>query len=403
MDFLSPKEEDGYTITQIDCFKLLPLIVYCRKYENPDEQNLFRLFKFLENLTRLDNVSKAVNELVSSAIQIAKNYYDIVEILNDVTTTDGNEKISATILTNEEKRKLEILRDSDDRPEVEKLFWKTQSHKIWSGEISPLLDWSITNNQFDKNKFNEYLETFDKLFEGSYRNVKDLLRRTLLTQELNNYPIGGSLSFGWKWNSWHKIIFENSDKFKVFFDQLHEKNEEEEEYMKQLCSDYKGNSQWIDFIKFDYLLEYCKDGKRLIKRNDELQLVQRSYAKPISVSNARLLHELGAKWENSLDNRKEFCERWKFGYYQDQNYSCIAFDDYEKDIAIDINCRQGKFDVFLFRRNNKDTDKVFEDICKDDWKWKDNCWRWYKEVEFNGDYQEIINYIRNLTKLLNNF
>ena len=102
-------------------------------------------------------------------------------------------------------------------------------------------------------------------------------------------------------------------------------------------------------------------------------------------------------------NRKEFCERWKFGFYQDQNHSCIAFDNSEKDIAIDINCKQNNFNVFLFRRNNKDTDKVFEDICKDDWKWEDNCWRWYKEVEFNGDYQEIINYIRNLTKLLNNF
>ena len=410
MDFLSPKEEDGYTITQIDCFKLLPLIVYCRKYENPDDRNLLRLFKFLENLTRLDNVSKAVNELVSSVIQIAERYDDIIEILNDVTTTDGNEKISTTILTNEEKRKLEILKDSDDRPEVEELFWKAQdddkvqSHKIWSGEISPLLDWSTTNNQFDKNKFNAYLETFNKLFEGSYKNVKDLLRCTLLTQELNNYPIGGSLSFGWEWNSWHKIIFENSDKFKVFFDQLHGKNKKDiEEYMKQLCSDYKGNSQWIDFIKFDYLLKYCEGGKHLIRRNDELQLVQNSYAKPISVFNARLLHKLGADWENTVYNRKEFCEGWNFGFYQDQKHSCIAFDNSEKDIAIDINCKQNNFNVFLFRRNNKDTDKVFEDICKDDWKWKDNCWKWYKEVEFNGDYQEIINYIRNLTKLLNNF
>lgn len=410
MDFLSPKEEDGYTITQIDCFKLLPLIVYCRKYENPDDRNLLRLFKFLENLTRLDNVSKAVNELVSSVIQIARNYDDVVEILSDITNTDGEEKISATILTNEEKRKLEILRDSDNRPEVEELFWKAQdndkvqSHKIWSGEISPLLDWSITNHQFDKNKFKEYLETFDKLFVGSCEDEIDLLRRTLLTKELNNYPIDGSLSFGWSWDSWHKIIFENSDKLKVFFDQLHGKNVEDiKKYMEQLCSDYKGNSQWIDFIKFDYLLKYCKGGKRLIKRNDELQLVQRSYAKPISVFNARLLYELGADWENTVYNRKEFCERWKFGFYQDQNHSCIAFDNSEKDIAIDINCKQNNFNVFLFRHNNKDTDKVFEDICKDDWKWEDNCWRWYKEVEFNGDYQEIINYIRNLTKLLNNF
>jgi len=410
MDFLSPKEKDGYTISQIDCFTLLPLIVYCRKYENPDDKNLFRLFKFLENLTRLDNVSKAVNELVSSVIQIAENYDDIVEILNDVTTTDGNEKISTTILTNEEKRKLEILRDSDDRPDVEELFWeaqdddKVQSHKIWSGEISPLLDWSITNNQFDRNKFNAYLETFDKLFVGSCEDEIDLLRRALLTQELNNYPIGGSLSFGWKWDSWHKIIFENSDKFKVFFDQLHGKNEVDiDKYMEQLCSDYKGNSQWIDFIKFDYLLKYCEGGKRLIRRNDELQLVQRSYAKPISVFNARLLHELGADWNNTVYNRKEFCEGWNFGFYQDQNYSCIAFDNSEKDIAIDINCKQNNFNVFLFRRNKKDTDNFFEDICKDNWEWKDDSLRWYKEVEFNGDYQEIDKYIRNLTKLLNDF
>ena len=289
------------------------------------------------------------------------------------------------------------------------MFWeaqdddKVQSHKIWSGEISPLLDWSTTNNQFDKEKFNAYLETFDKLFVGSCEDEIDLLRRTLLTKELNNYPIGGSLSFGWSWNSWHKIIFENSDKFKVFFDQLHEKKEDIEEYMKQLCSDYKGNSQWIDFIKFGYLLEYCKGGKRLIKRNDELQLVQRSYAKPISVFNARLLHELGADWKNTVYNRKGIYGGWKFGFYQDQNHSCIAFDDYEKDIAIDINCRQGKFDVFLFRRNNKDTDKVFEDICKADWEWKDDSRRWYQEVEFNGDYQEIDKYIHNLTNLLNDF
>ena len=85
--FLSPKEEDFgeakvRALRQIDCFRLLPVIEYC-KINNCGWENrgTVRLYQFVNNLSGIDNVSKNVNDLVEEVVKIANKCKDVVDIL----------------------------------------------------------------------------------------------------------------------------------------------------------------------------------------------------------------------------------------------------------------------------------------------------------------------------------
>ena len=267
-DLLSPapnNETNGLKcISQINCFVLLPLIAYCTTWgiQDTQDQGLCRLYHFLQNLTRLANVSKAVNELVGEAIYIAKNYRDIVDVLND-------NKISTTILTEEEKGKLQIIKTADKkRADVEKAFWEAQEHKIWNGQIWPLIEWAGGKDSFSLDDFNKYKEVFNTVFKDGQNDNFDIVRRALLTRDLENYPgvFKGhtNLSFGWEWSDWKVLINDNTDKFKSFFDEFNGKPDPGTKAIcEKMINEYLENkstnkTKYTDFIEYPYLMSYCE-------------------------------------------------------------------------------------------------------------------------------------------------
>ena len=267
-DYLSPAVNKDVNnrnaIGQNDCFVLLPVLKYI--YENNSsiesdtnkQRNAKRIYEFFKNLIRVSNVSKDVNKLVGDTIEIInliKNG-DLVDLIDpgvDVST------ISKQILTDEEKKKLEILNHSIDREKVEDAFWKAQEHKIWSGEILPMIEWATDNTQvFDLDKFNKYAEKFAAVFDGECDANIDNARRALLTRELKGFPraFRGSTnnSFGWDWNDWQVLIHDNKDNFKLFFDKLLKGVT-----LQNMIYGYANTTdKFYRFVKYPELLDYCK-------------------------------------------------------------------------------------------------------------------------------------------------
>lgn len=311
-EYLSPKKNnnDLRVISQINCFRLLPLIAYCKKYEvtNNNDRNLLRLYEFVNNLTRIDSVEKSVNDLVYEIINIANKHKDIIELLED-------NDISKIILSNEERLKLSILKDNTNRDKIEEAFWKAQddkvdAHKLWAGEILPLIEWSMqdTSNSktFDIDAFNRYTKRFDEVFTYKEESDLDTFRRVLLTCNLKEYPkrFRGytNYSFCYEWSDWHTLVFENKDEFKSLFDKL----ENSETYKLMIDSYHDTNNMYYDFVKRDYLLKYCEQKNIQWDNNEGWLLIKRQRATYFtSVYNMHLSHYLSSK---NLSNTKIECE-----------------------------------------------------------------------------------------------
>jgi hypothetical protein len=145
---------------------------------------------------------------------------DLVDLIDPKVDVSN---VSKQILTAEEKKKLEILRNSTtDREKVEEAFWKAQEHNIWSGEIIPMIEWATDENgNFVLDLFNKYAEKIAEVFDGECNaNIDDNTRRALLTRGLNGFPrvFKGytNYCFGWDWSDWQVLINDNKDKFISF-------------------------------------------------------------------------------------------------------------------------------------------------------------------------------------------
>lgn len=222
--WLSPTKK----ISQIDCFQIIPLVVYCQHWQisDPDDHNLYRFYRFIENLRHVQKVRSNAGDMVGEAIKAAKRCRDIIELANT-----NKDEISETLLSAEEIRKLIILReDAAQREATEQAFWRAQaldvvdSHHIWSGQIMPLLKWATDSDKFSLQAFERYLGIFDTTFDGKCEGNIDQVRRALLTRGLKDYPRifrGYTVySLGWDWYEWQILINDNLDIFKAFFDDL---------------------------------------------------------------------------------------------------------------------------------------------------------------------------------------
>ena len=400
-DFLSPKESEK-AISQLDCFQLLPLMTYCLQWNVTEakDRNLLRWYHFLHNIARKSDVGKAVNGLVYDAIEMVKSYQDVLELIENKKCL----KISETILTDEERLKLTILKENiSDREAIEEAFWKAQnrdeikSHHIWAGEIKPLIDWATAENGFHLDAFNGYLNMVDRLFEGNCEDNIDLVRRALLTRSLPNYPIkqGNGFNFGWGWADWHQLIRENSEAFGKFFDDCIKNAETDlEAYLKSLCDEFPLEQDWAEFVHCPYLLEYCNTKHTICNDGINHILVKNSWSKPFAVKNAHLLYSLGATWQNGNILFDEKYPQWRVWYYQGQIGNCVVIENTERKIAIDVVCSVTECTITLFRRrtDKENIRKYFSSICSTpEWEW--NGERWEKMIDYkldNGKVRDVL-------------
>lgn len=343
---LSPELNDNKKriLSQIDCFTLLPVIAYVDKFHEENSLDVKRVYQFFKNISRYQSIS-IDNKSIYNAINAILLLPD-----KDITSLVEADKISKHILTNEEERKLKILKDNPRREEIEQLFWSVQSqaeipcHKIWKGQISPLIEWSMVDGEFHFEKFKSYTTLFDKVFKGQCNDNMDITRRALLTQNLKEYPRiftgNTNWSFGWEWEDWTILIRDNKTSFKLFFDTL--LAAENIDAAQQLMIDhFKDRSQWWSiFVEPNGCLAYCGRKNVQLVSNDIIRLLSRTKAS----ADYRYLYG----WQEVKRHH-----HWKG--WRNHGSNCLYDDHMTHDIAIDLlvephNPPEKRFRLRIFNR-----------------------------------------------------
>lgn len=293
----------GDKLEQKELFVLLPLLAYLSKHTTEDSRQIKRFWNWLVNLTRISNVGKSVNELLSDVIHIGFNITDPIEIL----CING---ISATILTEEERFKLEVISacpDEDSRNNLEEDIWNAQKMEVdierqllFDGEIKTMLLWATPNctldtTKFDRAKFKFYLSALKSLLTIGSQTVNNLTRRALLAWRYRGFPSGKS--YGWG-STWKGIIAFDPVDFRRFIDSAMSLGLEHIIRLDSTCNPiarYPGLLAYSDKKNFE---SWAISGHNICKRY---------YAEPIPVALAAIMARMGADIErNSIQN----CGDW---------------------------------------------------------------------------------------------
>ena len=209
----------------------------------------------------------------------------------DITILLDNEsELSKTLWTDEEKKKLLILKESTNREDIEKSFWETQKSPILNGEIMPLLEWSSPEGIFCFDLFTKYKNLFTNFFNNFQEQDFDFSRRALLTRKLQNYPCesNANYSFGLTPSFWKTLINKNKNNFKFFFDDLDRGVSLQTMIEKFIDETY----EWYCFIKRPELLQYCLQKNIRYDNNGEIILISKKNITSYHVSLKDYLSQL---------------------------------------------------------------------------------------------------------------
>lgn len=201
-------KQPKYTYSQEALFVILPTLQYCYKYIGYAKQiDVKRLYHLFSNLSRYVDLSKPAGP-ISTALALVNSMND-----KDVVCLKENQT-----LREEERRKLGLLADANNREDMELLFAQAENNNIFNGQIRILLQWS--NNNLDSTR--DYLNRVEELWYGNCDVNIDTLRRALLTKGLKDYPLPlpnkSHLTLGWEWKEWYKIFENNIESIKAFLD-----------------------------------------------------------------------------------------------------------------------------------------------------------------------------------------
>ena len=154
---------NGNFLNQNQLFILLPLLRYCKKYLENDNQidNLafFRVFKFVTNLSSDVNIGKSIRDQILNIVQ----HISMLSLNEDITELLEKDNISKTIINEEQKEKLSIYKDAtiQERLKIEDLFWYCETLRYVRGEILHLIKTaSEIESPFKIHNFNDVLNAY---------------------------------------------------------------------------------------------------------------------------------------------------------------------------------------------------------------------------------------------------
>lgn len=368
--WLSPKpRQEGGTliygaVKQIETFRVLALLAYCSRWEITDyeDQDLVRFSRFINNILKVANVARIPGDLTPEIVYIARNCRDVVDILQINGNGSDGKKVSKTILSEEVELIMNILKENKNRTAIEDEFERTFSynttcHKIWRGEILPLLRWSCTSNDrqgsndmdvegkihpedFSLDEFVRYRNTFDAVFRGECGEEIDDVRRALISY-LPNYPIclTRNHTFGWDWDDWHYIISDQKNilKFRDFLNEVSRGIGSEygniiklKSTIQKVMNSLPKEHDYSEFVYDKYLLDYCNQKHINFDVNRGCMLCVNKEAQPFAVADAHYLahiHNSYKEAENlwshsSYESGITFMNQstWKFYARQGRGY-----------------------------------------------------------------------------------
>lgn len=349
-------------ISQNDCFVLLPVLYFVHKYWDKIEEdnmprNAKRIYEFFANLIRIDNVSKAVNELIPSALHIV----DVLKEEGDIVSILEAENISQQLLSEEEKCKFNIFNKLQNRAEIENSFWTVQQDfdQLWEGEIFQLIKWA--NNEqgnFDFDKFKQYVEVLKYLFPdfpdgAEHEEISDCLRRCMIVNQEDYYPVerGSYVTFGWEWKEWRELLCREGSRTKEMFDYIIDRRAGRD--VKDILSNYieknieklTEKNKFVEFAKDNYLLSFTHLSEACDMcwgwDDNDWKICcaggTSRHTSFLSMKNACILKAFGGNHENFEENKLTLPSfaGWSIWYWGASKGNCIAFEC-ERGFKLDV-------------------------------------------------------------------
>lgn len=333
---------------------------------------------------------------------------DFLCFLNEYNSYNGsfysfilysNSPIALAVINGHEREKVAICSNTYE-PDVESSIWVEQSHSFWNGEIKQLIAWSKKDGIFSFGEFERIRRNFHKLFRDKEDWTTDSVRQALLTRRLTDYPLGDK--FGYYPNEWKEIFLKNSDGILSFFNLFD--NVEIHNVPAVIDSLKKGydegpNNPWAEFVKYDYFLGYCNTKHLYWTDSYGWNLVQNSWAKPFSVRNMRLFHDLENRFGIDING-------WIMRKYIAWN-SCVYIQNDHSRVFCDMRYLRKNDDNYYIKvdlSKREDESEKNESLKNDlikyipygiDMKWEEEVERyiWYPE-----SIESLCEFISYLTK-----
>lgn len=336
-------------------FRLLPVLEYLYRFHDASARDIWRVRMFFRNLAEVPRVKndlynrdiKRLGKVLPDAIRIAKEMpsKDICSILQ-------LEGVSATLISEEVKKKLGIYSHASNRDAIEESFWKEEESDIWCGEIMPMIFWASENNNFDYTVFESYRAKFSKVFHGDL----DVTRRALLTRELKDYPriFNGytNYSFAFENKDWKALINDNVAEFKSFLDAL--ALDDIYKAQKEMIAANPSSKDFDEFVKIPELLHYCEQ-KNIQWWGDDLGWVL------IKKSNARTFANLKS-YRLYLEILKRISDKDVWFYSNEASCAVVDENKERKGWAIDTwHTGNNRYAINLFQRH-KQTHNSFGEL-----------------------------------------
>lgn len=262
-----------------------------------------------------------------------------------------NAEVATRVFNGHELEKIAICSELNDIAK-ERSLWIEQSCDFWNGEMKSMITWSKIDGVFSFEKFVHVRTNFHKIFKNKFERedwTSDKVRQALIASRLPKYPIDGK--FGHYRDEWKEIFIQNSDNIYTFIMQFDNVlSEHVPETLDNIRKEYieSPENPWAEFAKFDYFLGYCNT-KHLSWTDDcGWILVQNSWAKPFSVRNMRLFHDLKKVFGEDING-------WNMRKYKSWN-SCVFIQNDSLQIYTDIRYVRSENDtynlkVYLSKRN----------------------------------------------------
>lgn len=158
---------DGVFLSQIELFRFLPILEYCKKHIEKDNQidkiALYRFAKFVDNLSEDITVSKTVRDQISNIIKLTNRIdfgEDIIDLLH-------KENVSKTFLNEEQTLKLSIYEKYyENRYAIEDAFWYCEKLKHNRREIKHLIELNAEiNTDFKVDDFKRIIKSYQIFLE----------------------------------------------------------------------------------------------------------------------------------------------------------------------------------------------------------------------------------------------
>lgn len=244
-----PSKQQFYQQDRI--YAILPTMRYCLRFKEADDENIKRFYHLFSNMARYSSINRYKDNRTD---KLYSPVFRATEMVDDMTEADCLSLMSILADKNiEESIKLKFIscyKDSPtERKELEIMLSEAENHEVFNGQVGNVIEWC----NMDKEMFEHYYQVFATRWDVGDYGKMDILRRALLTADMEEYPIRLSqhfYNFGNK-DTWLNIIKLNSKEIRAFLD--------DSRSLQTMIDNFEDNkSKWYIFIKNPSLMQFSE-------------------------------------------------------------------------------------------------------------------------------------------------